>query len=198
MRQNVGNLDAMTKACKASMFHVADYHDSCPKRRDSWCQFQKDKLLNTSLYKSKGGLPVDVRTSIIHIYNDLCKSDNLEKCLHGKTQNANESFNGMIWNRIPKANHVALNMLTFGVYDAIAHFNMGAKASMDILEYINITPGEFMSKSSQTFNESRKRMSSYRMSETQKRRRKVIRHNRKKKQDNNVEVEGTTHEAEGF
>ena len=74
----------------------------------------------------------------------------------------------MIWNRIPKANHVALSMLTFGVYDAIAHFNMGANASMDILEYINITPGEFMSKSSQTFNESRKRMSSYRMSETQK------------------------------
>ena len=68
LRQNVGNLDAMTKACKASMFHVADYHDSCPKRRDSWCQFQKDTLLNTSLYKSKGGIPVDVRTSIIHIY----------------------------------------------------------------------------------------------------------------------------------
>ena len=70
-RQNVGNLDAMTKACKASMFHVADYHDSCLKRRDSWCQFQKEKLLNTSLHKSKGGLPVDVRTSIILIYHDL-------------------------------------------------------------------------------------------------------------------------------
>ena len=83
-----------------------------------------------------------------------------EKCLHGKTQNANESFNGMIWNRIPKANHVALNTLTFGVYEAIAHFNMGAKASLDILEDINIIPGEFMSKSSQIFNVSRKRMSS--------------------------------------
>ena len=68
---------------------------------------------------------------------------------------------------------------------------------MDILEYINITPDEFMSKSSQTFNELRKRMSSYRMSESQKMRRKVIRHNRKK-QDNDVEVEGTTYEARGF
>ena len=50
---------------------------------------------------------------------------------------ANESFNGMIWNRIPKANHVALNTLSLGVYDAIAHFNMGSKASLDILEDLN-------------------------------------------------------------
>ena len=73
LRQNVGDLAAMTKACKASMYHVADYHDNCPKRRHSWCQFQKDKLLNTSEYKSKCGLPVDVRMAIVHIYNDLCK-----------------------------------------------------------------------------------------------------------------------------
>ena len=35
----------------------------------------------------------------------------LKKCLHGKTQNADESFNGMIWNRVPKAIHVGLDYL---------------------------------------------------------------------------------------
>ena len=47
------------------------------------------------------------------------------KCLHVKTQNANESFNGMIWNMVPKATH------SLGVYDAIAHFNFGANATLD-------------------------------------------------------------------
>jgi len=51
----------------------------------------------------------------------------LKKCLHGKTQNANESFNGTITNRVPKSTHVGLNVLSSGVYDAIAHFNYGEK-----------------------------------------------------------------------
>ena len=49
----------------------------------------------------------------------------LKKCLHGKTQNVNESFNGMIWNIIPKAIHVGINNLSPGVYDPIAYFNYG-------------------------------------------------------------------------
>ena len=35
----------------------------------------------------------------------------LKKCLHGKIQNANESFNEMIWNRVLKATHVGLDVL---------------------------------------------------------------------------------------
>ena len=34
------------------------------------------------------------------VYNDLTKAELLMKCLHGKTQNANETFRGMIWNRV--------------------------------------------------------------------------------------------------
>ena len=39
---------------------------------------------------------IEVRTAILPVYNDLCKRENLSKCLHGRTQNRNESFNGMI------------------------------------------------------------------------------------------------------
>ena len=40
LRQNVGNLE-MVNACMASMYHVAEYHERCPKGNDTWCQFQK-------------------------------------------------------------------------------------------------------------------------------------------------------------
>ena len=103
----------------------------------------------------------------------------------------------MVWNRIPKSNHVALPTLTLGVYDAIASFNIGAKASLDILSEMNVEAGVFMSRAANQFNLSRKRMSSYRMSEAQKKRRKVIRHSRKKGQDKDLDVEGTTYEPGG-
>ena len=46
------------------------------------------------------------------------------KCLHGITQNARESFNGMIQKRIQKFHDVGLQKLDFGVYDAIAMYMM--------------------------------------------------------------------------
>ena len=57
----------------------------------------------------------------------LSKDSELEKYLHGKTQNGNESFNGLIWERIPKTTSVTLLNLDFGVYDAVANFNIGMK-----------------------------------------------------------------------
>ena len=60
----------------------------------------------------------------------------LEKYLHGKTQSTNESFNVMIWKRVPKATHVGLDVLCVGINDAIDPFNNGEKAALDIMELL--------------------------------------------------------------
>ena len=54
---------------------------------------------------------------------------NVSAGLHGKTQNQNESFNSMIWDRIPKTRYVSLTQLELGVYDAVANFNIVKKVS---------------------------------------------------------------------
>ena len=100
-------------------------------------------------------MPVDVRKAILPIYHDLTKPELLVKCLHGKTQNANESFNGMIWNRVPKSTHVGLNILNLGVFDAITHFNYGSKATLDVLKQLNIEPGFYTTKISDILNKCR-------------------------------------------
>ena len=115
----LGNLAFMKSACMASMYHICGYHDNCPKSADTCCQYYKDKQDNTNYYKSKGDFPINVRRAILLIYQSLCKSDIMEKCLHGKTQNANESFNGMIWNCVLKATHVGLDFISVGVYIAL-------------------------------------------------------------------------------
>ena len=59
------------------------------------------------------------------IYLDLINPDERRKCLHGKTQNQNESFNAMIWERAPKNTYCANEKLELAVCDASANINEG-------------------------------------------------------------------------
>ena len=131
-----------------------------------------DKKDGTDVYKNKHGLPIDIRKEILPIYHALTKPELLKKCLHGKTQNANESFNGMIWNRIPKATHVGINNLSLGVYDAIAHFNYGMKATLDVFKMLNIEPGIYTMQICDNLNKERKCNSLYKISDKYKKRQK--------------------------
>ena len=66
--------------------------------------------------------------------------------MHGKTQNANESFNGTIWECIPKNTFVPLPNLQVGVYDDVAHCNIRMKASAFMFEKLNFVPVVYMLK----------------------------------------------------
>ena len=125
---------------------------------------------------------------MLPIYHALTKPELLKKCLHGKTQNANESFNGMIWNRIPKATHVGINNLSLGVYDAIAYFNYGMKATLDVFKMLNIEPDIYTMQICDNLNKERKRNALYKISDKYKKRRKPIRHLSKQKQDKNMKL----------
>ena len=66
--------------------------------------------------------------------------------MHDKTQNANESFNGTIWECIPKNTFATLPNLEFGVYDGVARYNIRMKASVLIYEKLNFVPVVYMLK----------------------------------------------------
>ena len=70
----------------------------------------------------------------------------------GKTQNANGSFNGTIWEHIPKNTFVTLPNLDFGAHDGIAHCNIRTKDSVLIYEKINFVPVVYMLKGFKTRN----------------------------------------------
>ena len=188
----------MTSAILASLYHVSDYHASCPKTADSWCLYQRDKVNGTNYYKSKGSLLVDVRSAILAIYNDLTKPEIPSRCHHGKTQKANECFNGMIWQRIPKIYYVGLEKLQLGVYDAIANFDNGKKACVDILEHLHLKPGYYTRQMCLSENKKRISLSIYKASDICKKRRKILRAKRRHVQDVHIEKEGTSSEAGGY
>ena len=108
LRSKAGNVKEMQDAILASMFHVAssgdcNYHTYCPTTPDTWCQHNRDVANKTNLYQHGPSISLDVVHAIKPIYSDLTKSSELEKCLHGLTQNCNESFNSTVWERVLKS-----------------------------------------------------------------------------------------------
>ena len=82
----------------------------------------------------------------------------------GKTQNANESFNGAIWERIPKNTLVTLRNSEFGVYDGVTHCNIRMKVSVLIYEKLNSLPVVYMLKIFKKCNSKRVNLVNQRMS----------------------------------
>ena len=197
VRQNVGDLAGMKKAILATLFHVSsssknNWHDHCPTGTLSWCRYQRDKATGQSTYKPGPGLPQKLVISHVKpIYSDLSQDSLLEKCLHGKTQNQNESFNATIWERLPKTQYVSLTQLRYGTYDAVSNFNIGRKSSVLTYEKLHMIPGRYTTKGCKIRNNKRLFMAAYKNTETAKKRRKVIRGKSKTTLDLNIEKEGS-------
>ena len=98
LRSGATNVADLKKALLASFFHAAssedgNYHTYCPVSSTSWCQYQADIVYGTKLYKPGKGLESEVVRYVKEEYEKLTDEKELAKCLHGLTQNANESFN---------------------------------------------------------------------------------------------------------
>ncbi|XP_028414795.1 uncharacterized protein LOC114537882 [Dendronephthya gigantea] len=204
IRSNPGDLEAMKKAILASLFHCASsdnnkWHNAyCPSGYDSWCGFMRDKASGKNEYKHGKGLPINVVAAIKPIYAKLSNNELLSKCLDCKTQNQNESFNGMVWNRLPKQVFVGSDVLHLGVYDAVSHFNIGARASIKIFERMNISSGDHCLAQCSTADKQRIQSAERKSEEEVKKRRRLVRAKRKSKGDKQKQAEGLTYACGEF
>ena len=190
LRSNVITVEAMSGAILASLFHVAsssrrNLHSHCEKGAKSWCQYQRDVANGTNMHKPGPGLSDKIIAHVKPIYQDLVKPEVLKRCLHGLTQNQNESFNSMIWERAPKYRYCGFDKLEFAVYDAVANFNDGRQATLDIYKMLNVDPGHNMLSACSSLNIKRRRSASLHSSAAWKKKRKIIRAEKKNKTDKN-------------
>ena len=193
----------MKDAVLATLFHVAsseseNWHSYCPPGTSSWCKFKKDQADITSNYKPGPGLPLDIVAKLKPINKDLSSDVLLSKCLHGKTQNQNESFNATIWDQLPKSRYSGFKQLKFGVYNAIANFNIGRKASVLLYDKLDLIPGRYTVKGCSMKNKKRLFNAGYKNKEVVKTRRKIIRGKKTQKNDKNLGKEGTVYGAGEF
>lgn len=148
IRSNTGDISKMQSAVIAAFYHSCSssqypMHGQCPPGADSWCKYQHAKALGETFVEKSPGLPQNIMKIIKPVFLQLCDKKLLMKCLHGKTQNANECFNGVLWNFIPKQSFVELQTLQLGSYIAVLQFNDGAKGVLSVLNKLGVSVGAF-------------------------------------------------------
>ncbi|GFX91076.1 uncharacterized protein TNCV_5107061 [Trichonephila clavipes] len=132
---NVGNLSALQQNVAAALFHCSTsveklMHGQCSIGKDSWCYYQRELSRSKKPKEKFKGLSNEVLNMIKSTYLELCTKQLLNKCLHGKTQNSNECFNGIIWQTVPKEIFMCLKTLKSDTLDAVIQFNEGTRVVM--------------------------------------------------------------------
>ncbi|GFT52517.1 uncharacterized protein TNCV_14811 [Trichonephila clavipes] len=130
IRRNLSSVKDMQQAIWAIFLHKLStdekpQHGFCPSDSDTWCKFKNAELLGET-YHHKNSLPVDVVEVMRPVFRDLANPELLKKCLHGGTQNPNESVNNVIWSRVPKKIFVQLEVLSL-----VSVTNRGCKVQLD-------------------------------------------------------------------
>ncbi|XP_054256863.1 uncharacterized protein LOC129003739 [Macrosteles quadrilineatus] len=142
IRRNKNNLEKMKSDVLGILFHKASTDDTPQHQHcdEAWCKY-KQAIKENKTYKHNNSLDKVIIDQIKPIFEDLAKTELLEKCLHGRTQNINESFNSVVWSRIPKNNFVGRQTLRFGTFDSVITFNEGNRGRLEVLKELGVKVG---------------------------------------------------------
>ena len=105
------------------------------------CGFKKDEANATNNYQSHINIPEWIHQIIRPTFMNLTDDTLLSKCLHGQTQNANESINQIIWAKCQKNVFVEKPTLEIGVYSAVLQFNDGALGVENVFNHFGLGEG---------------------------------------------------------
>lgn len=132
IRANTGSLEDMKKAVWAIWEHRGGQHTNCGK----WCP-----LKSGHGDPDKNQLPQYILDEIKPIFTALSSDELLKKCLHGGTQNSNESFHHIIWERCPKEIFVGRVRLEVAVAEATVVYNDGEVTRLGIFDKLGLDVG---------------------------------------------------------
>ena len=150
------------------------------------------------MYQPGIGLPLQVIKEIKPIFVDLADEKLLKRCLDCKIQNQNECFNGYVWRQLPKDTYVGLQTFEFGLYDAVAVYNIGREATLRTFDHLKIPRGKYTISGCSQRNKTRLYFAEYKNKNSSKQSRKIIPGNKKAKTDKLLVKEGKTYGAGEF
>ena len=155
----------------------------CPKGKDSWCKFWKDKENNTATYNDDKRLPHVFLHELKPIFTRLSKDDLLGRCLQGLTQNQNESVNGQVWSRCPKSRYCGKRRVVIAVCKTVGVFNTGAACKATLMQSCGVTPGRNMLKALRKVDHERIVFAGHKVSTRYRKQRQELRSKKKTQAD---------------
>lgn len=150
-------------------------HGLCPEGENSWCGFQRDIAKETTDYVHKDPIPEAVANVILPTFEALSEESLLSKCMHGGTQNQNESINGLIWQRATKETHASLPTVETATFLGVAHFNDGSMSLLSVIKQLGILPGVHCMKACRKLDSDQIHHPHRKSGEAAKKRRKQLR-----------------------
>lgn len=206
IRQNTDDIYKMKKAVAAVIHHLTNEqnlemrHKYCPRSADSWCKYQSDKITKENTYKEKISIDKAVSDLIAPIFShkDLGSETLLSKCLHGETQNVNESLNNLIWTRCSKRVYVGNSVFKTAVASAVIAFNDGAQGLLPVFTNLGVECGFYTTEGCKKSDIQRVKQSDHKSTTKVKQRRKKLRATRKGYNDKNELEEGETYASGAF
>ena len=203
IRNNKGDLNGMQNAVWAILYHDASsdqkpQHQYCPVGPQSWCGWQRDVANGTTKYRHHDTVPEAIVEVVKPIFKKLSDSNLLKRCLHGGTQNQNESFNNLVWLYCPKTGHAERRVIETAVGLAICHFNNGMSAVERIMQRLVLSPGPLLRQMCSELDKKRMWQARYKCSQKKKKKRKKRRAKKKGFEDKKTEEEGVTYDPGGF
>lgn len=133
------------------------------------------------------------------LYHRLSSGSLLEKCLAGKTNNANEALHNIYWSKCPKTSFSSQIKLETGIYEAISIYNSGYKKTcFSFKNAAGISPGRLSGKVAGHLDNKRLRLSRARKSVKYEEYRRKIRIAQAEEEEKLQELEGATYGAGRF
>ena len=134
IRKNAGNLGQMRQDIWAIWQHRRKDHSFC----GDWCPSKSGDG-----DPDKNALPDYITDAIRPVFETLSQDSLLQKCLHGGSQNTNESFHNVIWQRCPKTIFVGKKRLQLAVDDATIVYNDGEFGRFPVFEKLGMDVGRW-------------------------------------------------------
>lgn len=138
------NVKTIRNAAMATYFHAIStddrpLHDLCPVGEDSWCDVNGAKEegmpgMSTGIRNGENvdiNIPENLQLDTRRIYEDLTKTEILEKCLtvKGRALILSERFHSKIWNKISETKNYGYDRTKFITQCTILEHNFGYDAS---------------------------------------------------------------------
>ncbi|KAJ8032104.1 hypothetical protein HOLleu_25526 [Holothuria leucospilota] len=192
-------INKMKRAIMAVLYHEvknssdAERHQFCPT--DDWCEYNR----TGSMEDKSHHLDVVFLDLLKPIFERLSEKSLLQRCLPGFSQNANESFNALIWKRCPKHLWRGPYSVKVSTNLAVLQFNSGALQSRNrMLSSLNLQGGAHTNQSLLRKDKCRVQAADRESMEAEKKKKKAEKNKKSIQEEEHLEQEGVTYESGAF
>lgn len=135
------NIESLQRSILSILYHYTSCdsnprHDYCPTGHDTWCKYNQLCLgiIDDLPPQPQPKLPKWIGDILKPLFERLSAKQLLERCARALTQNSNESFNQLIWQRCSKTYWAGHKSVFIATSLAALKFNQGASAVFSLLQ----------------------------------------------------------------